>query len=122
MTTQQRNLLSPLPATDSCETFEHLLTARGVRLERIVSRGHASPPGFWYDQADAEWVMLLAGQARLAIEGLPEERLLNPGDAVFLPAHCRHRVAWTDPNQTTVWLALFLDPTLEPSCACPPRA
>jgi len=25
---------------------------------------------------------------------------------VVIPARCRHRVEWTDPDQETVWLAL----------------
>ncbi|MCC7274638.1 MAG: cupin domain-containing protein [Alphaproteobacteria bacterium] len=102
------NLLCPLPTTGEAEHVEALLLAPGVRLERIVSRGDASPPGFWYDQDEAEWVLVLAGRAGLAIAGEAEERLLVAGDAVFLPAHCRHRVSWTDPERPTVWLALFL--------------
>lgn len=91
-----------------------LLEARGVRLERIVSEGQASPEGFWYDQSQAEWVMVISGAARLAIEGEESEREFGPGDAVYLPAHCRHRVTWTDPARPTVWLALFIDAGLEP--------
>ena len=48
---------------------EELLTTLaerpGVRIERIVSTGQASPPGFWYDQDWGEWVVLLSGRARL---------------------------------------------------------
>lgn len=109
-----RSLLSGLPAAARGEVVDLLLEARGVRLERIVSEGQASPKGFWYDQKQAEWVMVLAGAARLAIEGEETERELGPGDAVYLPAHCRHRVTWTDPDQPTVWLALFIDAGLEP--------
>ncbi len=109
-----RNLLSPLPSAEEAEVTERLLGANGVRLERIVSLGQASPEGFWYDQADDEWVLLLAGRARLTIAGEPDDRQLGPGDAIYLPGGCRHRVAWTDPAQPTVWLALFLDPGLDP--------
>ncbi len=114
MTLQRRNLLSPLPALDRGEVSEAVLSARGVRLERIVSLGHASPENFWFDQRELEWIMLLSGSARLVIEGETDERTLSPGDALTIPAHCRHRVTWTDPDQPTVWLALFLDPNLEP--------
>lgn len=116
MTVKPRSLLSSLPAaTGDGELFETLVRARGVRLERIVSLGHVSPDGFWYDQREWEWVMLLSGRARIAIEGEHIERSLNPGDALTLAAHCRHRVTWTDPDQPTVWLALFIDTALEPS-------
>lgn len=103
------NLFAPAPRTDG-EWMEDLLATGGFRLERIVSRGEASLPGFWYDQPEHEWVVLLSGAARLEIEGRPAPVILKPGDYVFLPAHCRHRVAWTDPSAETVWLALFFPP------------
>jgi cupin 2 domain-containing protein len=109
------NLVSALPDASAGEITEALLSARGVRLERIVSCGQVSPPGHWYDQDEAEWVLVLSGSARLAIAGEPEEHVLREGDAIFLPAHCRHRVTWTDPDRPTVWLALFIDQALGPS-------
>ncbi len=117
-----RNLLSApeagpqaqFGAGPQAEYSENLLAGAGIRLERILSLGQASPPGFWYDQREAEWVMVLSGRARLAIAGEAADRQMGPGDAVFLPAGCRHRVAWTDPGQPTIWLALFIDPALAP--------
>jgi cupin 2 domain-containing protein len=91
-----------------------LLKGDGVRIERIVSYGQASPAGFWYEQDEAEWALVLCGRARLTIEGETKDRELAAGDSVFLPAHCRHRVAWTQPGQPTVWLAIFVDPRLSP--------
>ena len=111
------NILSPPPAKGTDEAVDTLLKGNGFRLERIVSHGQASPAGFWYGQDEAEWVLLVAGRARLAIEGETEDRELRPGDSMFLPAHCRHRVAWTDPAQPTVWLALFADERLSPAPA-----
>jgi cupin 2 domain-containing protein len=81
-----------------------------VRVERITSRGHATPPGEWYDQPQDEWVALLAGAARLLVEGEPAARELRPGDWVLLPARLRHRVEWTDPDRDTVWLAVHAGP------------
>lgn len=89
------------------EHFQTLLETPGVRLERIVSHGQADPADVWYDQDGDEWVLLLSGAARLQLEGEPEIRL-SPGDSLWLPAHRRHRVAWTDPHRPTVWLALHL--------------
>ena len=109
------NLLAGLPTTLNAELTTILVSSDGVRLERIVSFGQASPEGYWYDQHQAEWVVLLTGRARLTIEGEPEDCIMGPGDAVYLAAHCRHRVAWTDPDHPTVWLALFIDPRLQPS-------
>ncbi|WP_319633557.1 cupin domain-containing protein [Pelagibius marinus] len=105
--TQTRNLLKNLPPPAPEEDFETLLQRQGVKLERIVSYGHTTPEAEWYDQEQDEWVMLLAGAARLLIDG-EGETLLQPGDALLLPAHRRHRVTWTDPDRPTVWLALHL--------------
>ncbi|MGZ8219386.1 cupin domain-containing protein [Methylomagnum sp.] len=98
--------LSDLPEHLPEERFEILLETPAFRLERILSLGHATPAGEWYDQAWDEWVMLLQGAARLTVEGRDEAVTLQPGDALPLPAHCRHRVEWTPPDQVTVWLAL----------------
>ncbi|MGK9170101.1 cupin domain-containing protein [Inquilinus limosus] len=106
---QSGNLFDALPRDAAEEQFTVLLQAAGFVLERIVSTGQASPPGFWYDQARAEWVVLLKGSAGLEFEGEPTPRILSPGDWVHIPAHVRHRVAWTDPDQSTVWLALHHD-------------
>lgn len=100
------NLLADLPDPLPQEAFEALLGGRTLRVERIVSRGHASPEGFWYDQAEHEWVLVLAGGARLRFEG-GESLDLRAGSCLNMPAHTRHRVEWTDPNQPTVWLAIF---------------
>lgn len=107
-TVDKRSLFAELPASLAAERFETWLEVPGVRLERILSLGQVTPEGEWYDQDGDEWVALLRGGARLAIEGQPEEIALQPGDALFLPAHCRHRVTWTDPDQVTVWLALHV--------------
>ncbi|MCB1032497.1 MAG: cupin domain-containing protein [Acidobacteria bacterium] len=111
MTVDQRNLFQPLPEHGPDESFEDLLSGGSFRLERIVSRGHRSPEGFWYDQKQAEWVLLLQGSATLEIEGEGHPRKLVPGDFVLLPAHCRHRVAATDPEVPTVWLAIHYQPS-----------
>jgi cupin 2 domain-containing protein len=102
------NLFRDLPDKLADEQFTQLLTTPHVRIERIVSTGQASPPGFWYDQAEAEWVMVLAGSAGLLIDGEPAPRVLAPGDYLHLPAHTRHRVEWTDGTQPTVWLAVHV--------------
>lgn len=101
------NLFAQLPgATLAEEQVDPLLVSNGLRLERIVSRGQASPPGFWYDQAEAEWVVLLRGAAGLRFEDEDEVRTLKPGDWLLIDARRRHRVEWTDAAGPTVWLAL----------------
>jgi cupin 2 domain-containing protein len=82
------------------------MSAPNIRIERIVSIGHASRPDGWYDQDRAEWVVLLAGSAGLVFEGEAEPVLLEPGTYVHIPAHVRHRVAWTDRSVPTIWLAI----------------
>ncbi|MFM9939795.1 MAG: cupin domain-containing protein [Hyphomicrobiaceae bacterium] len=108
------NLLSSL-ATSDMEISQTLVTGAGVCLERIVSFGQASPEGFWYDQTKAEWVTVLTGRARIRVADQANDITLGPGDTVLLPAHCRHRVEWTDPDQPTIWLALFVDGELRPA-------
>ena len=99
------NLLESVAGVMSDEFLETLYTGSNFRLERIVSQGHVTPPGDWYDQDQAEWVLLLSGAARLRM-GDQQLVELRPGDSINLPAHYRHRVEWTDPDCQTVWLAL----------------
>lgn len=98
------NLLYPLPGTLGEEVFSEILRHESVRIERIVSDGHASPEGFWYDQPEHEWVLLLEGKA--GIEFADGQQLdLSRGDTLNLPAHTRHRVLYT--ARPTIWLAIF---------------
>jgi len=101
------NLFSDLPDASAQEAIESILRRPGIRIERIVSRGQASPRGFWYDQPESEFVLLLAGAARLRFEDEPTDREMKPGDTCDIPAGRRHRVEWTDPEQATVWLVIF---------------
>jgi len=100
------NLFDAIPASLPDEVTAVLCSGADVRIERTVSRGHASPDGFWYDQEEHEWVLLVAGSAALEIEGQGEVELA-PGDYLLLPAHCRHRVTRTASATDTIWLALF---------------
>ena len=108
------NLLYDFPTELSQELFSTVFASPNVRIERIVSHGHASPPGFWYDQDEAEWVMVLSGAARLQIEGAESAIELRPGDHVNIPAHQRHRVEWTTPGEPTVWLVVFHGASVAP--------
>jgi cupin 2 domain-containing protein len=101
------NLLAPLPDARAAEAVDMLLARPGLRIERIISLGQASPPGFWYDQHEGEWVVLLAGAASLRFADEAAPRRLEPGDCVEIAAHRRHRVEWTDPVRPTIWLAVF---------------
>lgn len=78
-----------------------------------MSNGQATPEGEWYDQAGDEWVIVLRGRAGVLIEGEAAPRERGPGEYLFLPAHCRHRVAWTSTDEPTVWLAIHVDPSLD---------
>ena len=101
------NLFKQLPrSTEKNEQFSELLKRPGLRIERIVSTGQASPPGFWYDQADAEWVLLLEGEALLRFADESAARHLYPGDHLDIAAGRKHRVEWTKPGTHTVWLAV----------------
>ena len=101
------NVFDALPDASAAEQFIELLSRPGLRIERIVSSGQASPPGFWYDQPQAEWVLLLQGEAQLAFEDEPAPRLLRVGDFLDIAPHRRHRVEST--AALTVWLAVHYD-------------
>jgi cupin 2 domain-containing protein len=103
------NLFADIPQRLADEEITALLSTPALRIERIVSHGQASPPDFWYDQPQAEWVIVLAGRAELAFEGEAATRRMERGDWLHIPAHRRHRVAWTDPAQATIWLAVHHD-------------
>lgn len=103
------NLFTDLPTDLYAELIDVLTQNKHVRIERIVSTGQASPEGFWYDQDEAEWVVVLKGEAKLLFEGDAEPLPLKPGDHVTIPAHSKHRVEWTSPGEPTVWLAVFYE-------------
>ena len=103
--TTDGNLYAGVDNAAGAEQFHTLLARPGVTLERIVSTGQCSPPGFWYDSPQGEWVLVLQGHARLRFEDEPEARVLGPGDFLDIAPHRRHRVDWTDPEQPTLWLA-----------------
>jgi len=108
---QATNLFAEVATSDgSEEVITEILARPGVRIERIVSTGQASPPGFWYDQPWDEWVTVLAGAARLRFESEPEDRNLGPGDHIFIQAHAHHRVEWTSADPPTIWLAVHTKP------------
>lgn len=100
------SLFGPAQGDSRQEFVTSLLATPNLKIERIVSSGQRSPPGFWYDQPWAEWVVVLAGSAGLCFEGEPNVRVLSPGDYVLIPAHLKHRVAWTSQDHDTVWLAV----------------
>ena len=102
------NIYAGVAPDPTREIFTTLLAGPGVRIERIVSIGQASPPGVWLDQPQGEWVLVLEGSAGLEIEGEVAFLRLERGDYVWLPPRCRHRVAWTDAGRTTVWLAVHV--------------
>ena len=105
------SLFSDLPDSLPEELIDVLAESGSVRIERIVSTGHRSPDDFWYDQTEHEWVVVLKGAARLRFEDEEQPIELKPGDFIAIPAHCKHRVEWTTPDEPTVWLAVFYHKT-----------
>jgi cupin 2 domain-containing protein len=103
-----KNLFADLPREMPGEIVEEVLQRNSVRIERIVSKGQASPPGFWYDQETEEWILLVKGSASLRFEK-GQEVTLTPGDHLLIPPHLRHRVEWTDPETETIWLAVHCE-------------
>ncbi len=100
-----KNLFDSLPTSIPDELIQVIAGNHHVRIERIVSHGHVSPDGFWYDQDENEWVIVLKGAARLRFDDRSVD--LKPGDFVNIPAHKKHRVEWTTSDEPTIWLAVF---------------
>lgn len=101
----ENNLFEVIPATIDEELVENIVKNEAVCIERIISKGHTSPPSGWYDQPKNEWVIVLKGEAIISFEDGTEVRL-KPGSYIEIAAHKKHRVSWTDPDNETVWLAV----------------
>lgn len=99
------NIFDLIPATLKDELFEELISKESLKIERIISRGHTTPEHEWYDQRSNEWVILLQGEAILSFLNENDVRL-KAGDYINIPAHKKHKVSWTKPDENTVWLAV----------------
>jgi len=102
------NIFENIPEQLKQECFDTLVQSEHVTIERIVSEGHASPESGWYEQKRNEWVIVLQGAATIVFENGNQTRL-QTGDHLNIPALCKHRVIWTDPDQKTIWLAVHYD-------------
>lgn len=101
-------LTADLPSARDGEVFTDLLARPGVRIERIVSQGQATPPDAPLVQGWDEWVLLVDGAAELGIGDAPPVRM-RPGDYRWIGAGEPHWVTWTPDDRPTVWLAVHLD-------------
>jgi Cupin domain len=81
-----------------------LVAAAGLVVEQILSGPLAGPADYLQDHD--EWVVLLAGGARLRLDGL--EHRLAAGDWLLIPAGCPHTLLATEPG--TSWLAVHAPP------------
>jgi cupin 2 domain-containing protein len=99
-------LFESIPVELPEEIIDTICSTDSVKIERIVSRGHASPEGFWYDQERNEFVLVVRGSAGLKVENEDDIVVLKAGDYLNIAAHVKHRVEWTDPTCETIWLAV----------------
>lgn len=98
------NFFENIPEKGKDEVFDELVKDENVLVERIVSEGHISSE--WYDQEENEFCSILRGAADLLFEGKEHPVRMNPGAWVLIPAHAKHKVTWTAPNEPTVWIAV----------------
>lgn len=101
-----KNIYESIPENLDKEIFQDLFKSDRIRIERIVSTGQSSPDEGWYDQEENEWVIVLQGAGLIVFEDGREIKLRS-GDFINIPKHQKHRVAWTDPANNTIWLAIF---------------
>ena len=99
------NIFTQIPKELKEELFEELLSNDTLKIQRIVSYGHTTEESKWYDQDNDEWVILLKGEATISFEDA-EDVDLKVGDYLNIPAHKKHRVSWTKPDEETIWLAI----------------
>jgi cupin 2 domain-containing protein len=104
-----KNIFENIPDANLMERFETLFENKGIKLERIISGGLTTPPGQWYDQDWDEWIVLLKGSAGIFFEGDEAVGTLKPGDYIYISAHKKHRVEWTEPHEKTIWLAIHIN-------------
>ena len=102
-----QNLFESATEGQENEWLTVLAENENAKIERIVSHGHTSPEGFWYDQDQHEWVVVLRGEALLRFDNEAEPICMKPGDYVHIRPHVKHRVEWTTPDEPTIWLAVF---------------
>ncbi len=102
-----KNIFNDIPSNLSKEILDEIILTDKIRIERIISKGQTSPENFWYDQEENEWVIVIKGKAKLKIIDEDELIELNEGDYINIPSHKKHRVEWTDPENETIWLAVF---------------
>lgn len=106
MSASINNIFELVPDDISNELFENIVSSENVRIERIISKGHASPESGWYDQDEHEWVIVLKGEAKIEIDNQATVHLVS-GSYLNIPAHTRHKVSWTYPHTETIWLAVY---------------
>lgn len=102
------NIFKNIPEQMKQERFDILVQHEHISIERIVSQGHTSPESGWYEQSRNEWVIVLQGAATIVFENGDQTRL-QAGDHLNIPALCKHKVSWTEPDNKTVWLAVHYD-------------
>lgn len=102
------NIFKNIPDQLPEEWVECIFKHNNMYIERIVSKGHMTPAGQWYDQDSDEWVILLQGEAIILYEKDNQTFHLTTGDYLLIPAHTKHRVEWTPPDLNTIWLAVHL--------------
>ena len=100
------NIFSGIQKQTPDEILETVLRTHQFKIERIIAKGHATAEGEWYDQDKNEWVLVLKGNAGVLFEGDDGTVTLKTGDYINIPAHRKHRVEWTDPEEETIWLAI----------------
>ncbi len=104
---KNKNVFNGIPAEIPEEIVQEIFKAQKIRIERIISKGHTSPKDYWYDQDENEWVMVLRGRARLEFSDDRTLLELKEGDYLNIPSHKKHRIEWTEPENETIWLAVF---------------
>ena len=108
----KKNLFSNIPHNLQKELIEPLIKTKNCKIERIISKGHATPKGKWYDQKQNEFVLLIKGEADLLVENqkvldkssdfwmqenhlcFPEQRIAIASNSLVSKIASPHQQSW----------------------------
>jgi len=103
---KKSDIFDNIPKDLTNEFFEDIVLSDNVKIEKIISKGHTSPKDGWYNQEQNEWVIVLKGEGIISFED-EKQICLKSGEYINIPAHKKHKVSWTKPDEETIWLAVF---------------
>ncbi|MFZ4398615.1 MAG: cupin domain-containing protein [Bacteroidales bacterium] len=102
----KNNIFDIIQPFSDKELIDILFKNENIIIERIISFGNPSPDGFWYNQPNNEWVILLTGEAEIEYKN-GDKIYLKAGDYLLIPSNQEHRVSYTSKSPNCTWLCFY---------------